>query len=63
MSLFLAYILMLILMTFNFWLFLSICFGYMTGYAIFGFQPVEFSVGSKVKGYDSTPVYDAAPLN
>lgn len=61
MSLFLAYILMLILMTFNFWLFLSICFGYMTGYAIFGFRPVEFSVGSKEKGYDCTPVYEALP--
>jgi len=54
---------MLILMTFNFWLFLSICFGYMTGYAIFGFQPVELSVGSKVKGYDCSPAYDGTPLN
>lgn len=38
----LSYTLMLVLMTFNGGLFLSIVIGYTVGYALFGFAPIEF---------------------
>lgn len=44
LNLFLGYMLMLILMTFNFWLFCSIIIGYVVGYTFFGFAPVQVTI-------------------
>ena len=41
-NLFLSYMIMLVLMTFNFYLFITIMLGFSTGYIIFGFAPIEF---------------------
>lgn len=41
-NLFLAYMLMLVMMTFNGGLFISVILGYVIGYTLFGFAPVEF---------------------
>ena len=38
----LAYVLMLIVMTFNFWLLLAGVLGLTTGYFVFGFKPLVF---------------------
>lgn len=43
-KMFLAYILMLIVMTFNFWLMLAAVLGVTTGYFLFGFKPLVFEV-------------------
>ena len=49
-NLFLAYILMLILMTFNAGLFIVICAGYTFGYFLFGFREVKFHAKGNVGG-------------